>query len=404
MNSENSQLVVVGINHKTSSISEREKFQISKNEMSEALNYFISKDEVNGIVIISTCNRLEFYLVADQDFDPFLIVTGYYTTNKKIDATINGDLFYTYRETDVANHLFHVVCGLESMLLGEYQIQGQIKNSYSIACTEKSADKILHKLFHAALRTGKIVRNKTKIGTGKQSLSGIAFQLIEGKLKKKDVVTIIGVNESTKILATRLNQAGFSNTTFINRTLYKAEQLANKYNGTAYKIENLKEALANSECVFTCTGAPELIITSKVLNKIYTQSAGPKLIIDIAIPRDIDITGIPGNVETYDLEGLKIYLENQRKEIELDLPLAEKIISDETKIFEAWTESQNDDILGPFNEKIESIRLQLLDESRMHVNDEEYKRLENFSRSLLHRTKSIFNESVRTTNIQKMEN
>ena len=220
--------------------------------------------------------------------------------------------FYLYNQSDVARHLFRVVSGLESVVLGEYQIQGQIKDSYSVACSEKTADKILHKLFHAAFRTGKSVRTYTKIGSGKQSLSGVAFQLINEALKKEDAITIVGVNENTKIISEKLNQSGFTNLYFVNRTLYKAEELADKYNGTAFSLNKFEEPLSKSKCLFSCTGSSEFIITSDLLNKIYNQTNCPKLIIDMAIPRDVETEGISKEIKVFNLEGLKNYLEKQR--------------------------------------------------------------------------------------------
>ena len=202
------QLVIVGINYKTSTVSEREKFQINRKEIPQALHYFNSRKEVEGVVIVSTCNRLEFYLVLKQDTNPFQVVNGFYLSKKKLKAKEKQNLFYTYSGVEVAKHLFKVITGLDSMLLGEYQVQGQIKEAYSLACSQKSADKILHKLFHAAFRVGKNVRSKTKIGSGKQSLSGVAFQIIQEKLKREDVVTIVGVNQNTKIIADMLLQCG----------------------------------------------------------------------------------------------------------------------------------------------------------------------------------------------------
>ena len=299
MNEENYKLFVVGINHKTSNISDREVFQISKKELSGALKYFYSRKEVEGVVILSTCNRLEFYLVVKQNIDPFSIIKDFYFDKNQIDAESKKESFYLYNQTNVARHLFRIVSGLESVVLGEYQIQGQIKDAYSIACSEKAADKILHKLFHAALRTGKSVRTHTKIGSGKQSLSGVAYQLINDVIKKEDAITIVGVNENTKIITKKLNQSGFNNLNFVNRTLYKAEELAEKYGGTAYSLDRIEEPLAKSKCLFSCTGSPEFIITSNRLNKIYDETNHPELIIDMAIPRDVDTNGISEDIKIF---------------------------------------------------------------------------------------------------------
>jgi glutamyl-tRNA reductase len=401
MKDENFQLFAVGINHKTSSISDREVFQIGKKEISGALKYFKSRKEVEGVVIISTCNRLEFYLVLNQNTDPFSIVKDFYFDKKQIDAVSKIESFYLYNQSKVASHLFRIISGLESVVLGEYQIQAQIKDSYSIACSEKTADKILHKLFHAAFRTGKSVRTHTKIGSGKQSLSGVAYQLINEAIKKDDAITIIGVNENTKIIAEKLNHSGFTNLNFINRTLYKAEELAEKYNGTAFTLNKIEDPLAKSKCLFSCTGSPEFIITSDLINKIYNKTNCLELIIDMAIPRDVEAKGISEDIKIFNLEGLKIYLEKQRTKTDLELSSAEKIIEDEANIFEVWTQAQRDDVFSPFAEKIELMRQQLLDETNTQFSDDEYQLLDKFSRSLIHRLKASINQALRTNADQK---
>ena len=398
MENETLQLFVVGINYKTSTVSEREILQISRKEISSALNYFNSRKEVEGAVIVSTCNRLEFYLTIKQDAQPFAIVNDFFFEKKKISVKQKQNLFYIYSGTEVAAHLFKVITGLDSMLLGEYQVQGQIKEAYSLACSQKSADKILHKLFHAAFRVGKNVRSKTKIGSGKQSLSGVAFQIIKEKIKKEDVVTIVGVNQNTKIIAEMLHNLGFLHLIFVNRTLHKAEELAEKYNGLAFDLDNLHEPLITSKCIFTCTGSADYIINSDFINYSFSKSRNPSLIVDMAVPRDINTEGINKEIEIIDLEELKKYLAAQKSEIEIDIPLARKIISDEVNIFEVWNESQKDDYVGVFAEKVELIRLQLLDETRLQVSEEELLLIDKFSRSLLHRMKSTITQTVLLNN------
>jgi glutamyl-tRNA reductase len=189
---------------------------------------------------------------------------------------------------------------------------------------------------------------------------------------------------------------------FINRTLYKAEQLADKYSGQAYDLENIEGAISNANCIFSCTGAPGYIVHSDLLNRIYRESNHPNLIIDIAVPRDIETKGIPRGIRVFDLEGLKIYLKNQEKEIALDLPIAIKIISDEIKLFEAWSESQCDEAIAYYDEKFESLRLQFLDETSEELSQEEYQMLDKFSRSFLHRIKSTIHQVVKTNKSKKI--
>jgi len=399
MNNNGFYLTVVGISHRTSTISEREKYQINRKEIPDALKYFQNRKEVESVIIVATCNRLEFYLVISNGSDPFSIVNDFYSDKKNIHLDIK--LFYKYSKTDVPKHLFRVVTGLDSMVLGEYQIQGQVKECYSIACSQKSADKILHKLFHGAFRTGKNVRSETRIGSGKQSLSGIAFQVMEKNLKKDDLITIVGVNDNTKIIAEKLSNSGYDNLNFVNRTGYKAEELADKYLGSSTRFDDLLKVIPKTKCLFACTGADEFIVTAEEIADSYSKKKLPSLIIDMAIPRDVEFDSTIEGINYIDLETLRNYLVEQQAEILSDLPKAEKIISDAAKIFEVWTESQNKGNLSYVAEKAEMIRLQLLDESRQRLTESEFKLLDKFSRSLIHRVNSTFNQAVVMKELQE---
>jgi glutamyl-tRNA reductase len=402
MKEERLKLTLIGISHKTSSISDLELFQLNKNETGNALRYLKSLAGVEGVAIISTCNRVEFYLSTNKNTDPFSLIGTYYENKIGINTSQRKDIFYSYYDTEAAKHLFKIICGLDSMVLGEYQIQGQIKEAYSVACSIKTADKILHRLFHAAFRVGKNIRSKTKIGSGKQSVSGVAFQILSEKLSKNDTIALIGVNQNTKIIAKKLSDSGFSNLIFVNRTLYKAEKLAEQYSGKAYELEKIENAILNANCIFSCTGAPGYIVHSDLIRRIYKKIKHPALIIDIALPRDIETEGIPGEIQVFDLEGLKLYLKNLEKEIALDMPFAIKIINDEIKLFEAWSESQNDETIAYFDQKFESLRLQFMDETSEELSEEEYQMLDKFSRSFLHRIKSTIHQIIKTNKSQKI--
>ena len=388
-------LLVIGTSHKTASIYEREKLQINRKEIRGVLDYFKSFDGVEGAVIVSTCNRLEFYFVLNNLTDPFTVLNPFYKKERNIDLPTASNNFYIYSGTDTARHLFRVISGLDSMIIGEYQVQGQIKDAYSIACSAKAPDKILHKLFHAAFRTGKAVRTQTKIGQGNQSLSGVASSLLKERLNKTDPVTIIGINKNTQIIAQRLFESGFSHLCFVNRTFYKAEEMAGRYLGKAFGLEQLEEALTGSKCILSCTGSPDFIIHSELLNEIFSKTDPPELIIDMAVPRDIEVDGISGNVKILDLEGLGKYLGQQQKEIILDLPEAERIITAESRIFEVWNQAQSDSTFAWLDEKMEIIRLQLLNEKKIQLSEEEYNLLDRFSRSLIHRMKSTVTRAVK---------
>ena len=389
MEQKNLQLSVVGISHKTSNIEEREPFQIPRKEFPNAMKSLISLDGVEGVILIATCNRVEFYLTCNNKVKPISVVKEYYR-NRDISLDKSKRLFYTFRNNDVSRHLFRVISGLESLVVGEYQVQNQVKEAYSIACEIKCVDKILHKLLHAAFRTGKKVRTDTALGLGKTSVSGVATKILLENLNKNDVITIIGVNENTKICAEALSGAGFYNFIFSNRTLYKAAIMAEQYGGRASDLSQLEANLGQSDAVFSSTGADSFIICSGMLNRLAAYGRSPRLIIDMAIPRDIDTAGLPDYITKYDISSLRDYLATQSEGKVPAIVDAEKIIEEEVSLFQAWSDTQTNDILAPYAEKFELIRQQVLEESRNQFNPQSYEAADRMTRFMLHRLQSDF--------------
>ncbi|MEJ2614166.1 MAG: hypothetical protein P8Z35_04350 [Ignavibacteriaceae bacterium] len=166
--------------------------------------------------------------------------------------------------------------------------------------------------------------------------------------------------------------------------------------GVAFSLDYIEEPLFSSKCIFSCTGAPGYIINSNLINQIYLKNQLPKLIFDMAVPRDINTEGLTEDIEVINIEELKKYLEAEKDEIASDIPAAERIISNEIQIFKAWDESQMNESLSFFQEKIEAIRLQLLDEIRLQVSDNEISLLDKFSHSLTHRMKSLISQVIKT--------
>jgi len=332
-----------------------------------------------------------------MSFDPKQLIELLYS-NSSINNDNYKNLFYTYTEKDVTGHLFKVVTGLDSLVLGEYQIQGQVKEAYSKACDAKTVDKILHKLFHAAFRTGKRVRANTSLGDGKQSVSGVASQIMIDNLIKTDRIAIIGVNETTKILATELNTAGFNNLVFVNRTNYKADMLAEQYCGLSAGLDEIENVLFDCQAIFSSTGAPGIIVSSELLQKLFDQNHCPRLIIDMAVPRDIDTKGLDQEVRSIDMNDLKNYLDLQKKNQLEAIPEVNKIIEDEIKVFQAWSETRTNTMLEPYSEKFEIIRQQLLEEYKQQFSHIAFDKVDKLSRSLVHRMQSTFVRALIRTN------
>jgi glutamyl-tRNA reductase len=383
-------LYVTGISYKTSSVEDREVLEIGRKEINLALNSIAENKSVKEALIVSTCNRLEFYLLLNSPVSPGLIIKDFFRNFKSLDISDKLHLFYTYSEEEATRHLFRVVSGLDSLVLGEYQIQGQIKEAYSLACSAKTMEKYFHKLFHAAFRVGKKVRSTTSIGEGKQSVGGVSTQLIVDNLKSNESVALIGVNENTRIVANKLKYHNFNHLKFVNRTLSKAEQMVEEFGGLAYSLDDLEEALGKSKAVYSSTGADVFIIDSKMLNSLAERNCCPQILIDMAIPRDIENKNLPENIKYYDIGDLQRYLELQKNSQLEAVPYAERIIEEEVDIFKAWTEVQTESLIEPYAEKFELIRQQLLNEYREQFPDQSFEIVDKMTRKLIHRMQSSF--------------
>lgn len=396
------EISIVGLSYKTASIAELEKFQFPRKQAGKFLQIFASEISIEGVVFLSTCNRNEIYFTHTSSVDPKQYVLSF--LNEILGKSTKGKekLFYQYSGRKAISHLFRVISGLDSLVLGEYQIQGQVKEAYSVACQAKTVDKILHKLFHSAFRCGKTIRNTTSIGKGKFSVSGVATEIILQKLTNEMNLLVVGVNENSLILTNELKKIEFSNFIFANRTLHKAQVLAEEFGGKAISLDEIEKYLPEIDIIFSSTSAPNCIITSESINNSFKKSKRLKLIIDLAIPRDIEAENLPDEVTYYDIQRIHDYLEEQNNAKIQDLPLCEKIIEQEVELFLSWQENSNDEVLGPFAEKFEKVRLELLDEYKNIFNPKDFEKIDKLSKQLLHRTKSIFVSALNELNSNKV--
>lgn len=390
-------LALVGINHKSSNVEIREKLQLGRGEVVDFLQYLYACDEIDSVIILNTCNRLEFYLAILPGFEPITIIEKAYKS-KNIEINNYYNLFYTMYNGDITRHLFRVISGLDSLVLGEFQIQGQVKESYSIACEVRTVNKVMHKLFHAAFRTGKKVRTNTNIADGRNSVSGVAAQIIIDNISQESHIAIIGVNENTRIMTEKLRYNGYGNFIFINRTKYKAEMYAEEFGGIAAGFDELEKSLLFTKALFTSTGATDYIINQELLQRLVNQKSVLEILIDMAVPRDIDSHKLPNNLKCYDIDDLQQYLEEQNKIRMSAVPEAERIIEDAVSVFQAWSENMNNSLLEPYTEKFEIIRQQLMEEYKQQFSAQTFEKVDKLSKSLIHRMQSTFVRAIVRTN------
>ncbi|MHC4946505.1 MAG: glutamyl-tRNA reductase [Planctomycetota bacterium] len=301
-------LTVCGINHESATLAEREPFQINRHELVPALKEMCDIRGVNECMILSTCNRFEAYLVLHEEEEPFTILREFFILFRGKDPKEARKHFYVRHGTTAARHLFRVTSGLDSMVLGEYQIQNQVREAYSAACSVKAPGKLLHRLVHQAFRAGKAIRTQTQVGAGRMSVAGMAVGVIKERMEAKEPVLMVGANENIRIVAEGLKAAGFKRFVFANRTAYKADKLATRYGGEGHGLDDLPGLMAGAACVVSCTGATGFIIDSAMLETLVKKGSHPRLCVDIAVPRDIETsaeaaaTGFP--IDIVDLEDL----------------------------------------------------------------------------------------------------
>ncbi len=284
-------IVVVSVNHKTADVSLREKLTFSESSIQQALSALINQKSILEGVILSTCNRTEIYAVTDQ------VHTGRYYVKSFMSEWFDVDIETIKSVTDVKvgneaiYHLFKVITGLDSIVLGETQILGQIRDSFLLAQSEGTTGTVFNKLFKDAITLAKRAHAETDISSKAVSVSYAAVELskkILGKLENKKIL-IVGAGEMAELALQNLVGSGATDITVINRTAEKAKSLADQYGGRQVSLQELQCALIESDIVISSTSSQEFIITKPMMQDIMKLRKNRSLVlIDIAVPRDID--------------------------------------------------------------------------------------------------------------------
>lgn len=305
-------IIVIGLNHKTAPVQIREKLAFqSEDTIRKALKQLIQLEGINETVIFSTCNRVEIYIYSDNADKDSIVnrVKNFLSDFHHIEIRDFENYLYIYKNKETVEHLFKVTSSLDSMILGEPQITGQVKDSYEIALSERTTSLILNHLMNRALFTAKRVRNETRIGENPVSVSYAAVGLIKkvfDELSRKTVL-LVGAGEMAELALKHLIGIGINNIYVINRTYERAKELAKDFNGVALPFDNLKELLTKVDIVICSTGAPNYVITFQMIKEIMPlRKYKPLFFIDISVPRNIDpsINEID-NVYLYNIDDLQ---------------------------------------------------------------------------------------------------
>ena len=393
-------LVVCGISHKTSTLEQREPLQIGHDEMASAHADIMVQSGVFEATIVSTCNRVEFYLVMDRSEDPFGLVRRFYRDFNDVDIADLESNFYVRRGKHAAEHLFSVTAGVDSMVLGENQIAGQVREAYSSACAIKSAGKVIHRLFHQAFRVGKAVRTDTEMGKGACSVSSASLELLKDGLETdaRPTVLFVGVNKMIELAASGWSKLHHRKLLFANRTVEKAVALAAKFKAEGYPLTDLPQLLGEADIVVTCTGSTQPIITRTTIDEYLANHPGRSLVImDMAIPRDTEIdSGYDAMVVIYDLDDVKAFVRERQRRREAAIPEAEKIIGDRRTEFAYWYDHARRELtFDGLLEMIEDICRQELEPTWQALPEAERQKAEESARSL---AKRLVQVKLRTLN------
>lgn len=333
-------IVNVGLNHKTCPIEIRERLAFSKTRTREALAGIRTKIHASEWFLLSTCNRVEAYFVSDspvkarEDFENFLLEFH------RIESKEFAHHLYHYEDEDAVRHLFRVICGLDSLVLGENEIHGQIKESFGWASEAGTLGPILGRLFERAFQVSKKVRTDTKINEGAVSVSSVAVELAEkifGRLHGEKVL-VLGTGEMSELTLKHLVTSGAGAILVANRTFEKAEYLARQFNAEAVHFDAWLERLKTVDIVITSTAAPHPVVTYQNVEDIMrSRRHKPLFLIDIAVPRDVEarVSEID-DVYLYNIDDLKVVADANLKERKKEIEACERLIEEKVGEFFKW--------------------------------------------------------------------
>lgn len=332
--------VVVGLSHRTAPVEVRERLAISPQDLRRELRQIAESAGFEEALLISTCNRVELYATSASPLDA--VREAKETLAKRLEGAANDDVLYQERGIDVVRHVFRVASSLDSLVVGEPQILGQVKEAFDAANEAGTVGTLLGRCFTQAFATAKRVRYETGIAEGTVSVSSIACELakkIFGNLEGRRTL-LLGAGDMGESAARSLRQTG-TKLHVINRSDQRAEVLAQACDGRAVPYERLTTELAEADVVIASTASPNFILTPKLMKSVVrTRRHRPLFIIDIAVPRDVDPrVGTMDNVFVYDVDDLQQVAEENLAVRAREAALAEKIVEEEVEAFLTWRRS-----------------------------------------------------------------
>ncbi|ADU96479.1 glutamyl-tRNA reductase [Thermovibrio ammonificans HB-1] len=384
-------LCCLGVSHKTAPVSVREKFSFKGEELENALLRLNALPDVDECFILSTCNRVEIYFTTRSQ-TPFKGVIEFLVAHKGASVEEITKFFYRKSDQDAVRHGFYVASSLDSMIVGEPQIVGQFKDAFYTAKELGTVGTVLCRFCETALKVSKRVRTETGISRNAVSISFAAVELakkIFGDLNGKKVA-IIGAGEMAELAVKHLISNGASEVFVVNRTLEKAQKLAEEFGGKAFPLTELETVLKLADIVISSTGAPGYVLTPKnVLPALKARPDRPMFLIDIAVPRDIDpALNDHEGLYLYDIDDLQHVVEANIKERLREAEVAKEIIEGYVQRFIKWLrELEVAPLIAELKEKAEAIRKEVLEKRlpKLGLTPEQEAEVDNITRIIINK-------------------
>jgi glutamyl-tRNA reductase len=386
-------LLALGVSHRTAPLALREQLALTEGHAAGVLNALVSEEPINEAAALSTCNRTELYLVDTDSVEAESAGLAVLAREAGIRPTELLGPLYSLRGTEAARHLYQVTAGLDSMIVGEAEIQGQVKRAYELALVEGATGPILNRAFRGALAAGKRARTETAVGEKGVSIPSVAVELAQrtlGDLSARRVL-LIGAGETAELTARSLAARGSDAVFIANRGYNRAISLAQRFGGSAVRIDELPTQLGRADIVVSTTNSPHHLIERPELEMIMGQRQGkPLLLIDLAVPRDIDpdCRGIEG-VSLHDVDDVQAIVERNASGREAEARRASAILDSELSRFERWLGSQEvmPTVTG-LRERAEAIVSQVLAENASRwesLSPTDRERVETMARAIVNR-------------------
>lgn len=381
-------IYVIGMNHNTASVEQRECVSVSPGKMDKFLTTIKGAGHWSEVVGLSTCNRTEWYVVGPDNPSLMKCLRTLLNISTGTEIWADPELTYVKKHTEAVKHLFRVASGLDSQVLGESQILGQVKDAFTLATESDTTGPILNNLFQTAFHVGKRVRSETEIGAGAVSISSAAVELaskIFSDLSKRTAL-LIGAGETSELTAKYLQSKEIRTLYITNRTFERAESLAENLGGHPLPYESFARQLGDVDIVISATNAPDYTVTIDMVREIISsRNHRPLFFIDIAVPRDIDpALNKLDNVFVNHIDDLNTIVNKNLDLRREELPDANDIVSGEVACFAEWLKTlEVKPIIATLHKKFEALRKEEVEKNRKHFKEEDWEDLEKLTTSLM---------------------